>query len=81
MTTIKPGIYEHYKGKKYHVLGIGKHSETLEEFVIYEALYDNPESKLWVRPINLFTDEVDIPSASAQDKGKKVPHFKFISKN
>ncbi|MFZ2190547.1 MAG: DUF1653 domain-containing protein [Candidatus Magasanikiibacteriota bacterium] len=72
MSTIKPGIYEHYKGNKYRVFGVGKHSETLEEFVIYEALYDNPESKLWARPINLFIDEVEY-------QGQKVPHFKFIS--
>lgn len=69
---IKPGIYQHYKGPKYKVLGVFKHSETLEEFVTYEALYNNPESKLWVRPIDLFTDEVEW-------EGKKVPHFKLIS--
>ena len=72
MTNIKPGIYEHYKGNKYRVFGVGKHSETLEEFVIYEALYDNLESKLWARPVDLFTDEVEC-------QGQKVPHLKFIS--
>ena len=50
-------IYQHYKGDKYIVLGIGKHSETLEEHVIYRALYGN--GQIWVRPISLFVDEID----------------------
>ena len=68
---IIPGIYKHYKGHEYSVYFAGKHSETLEEFVVYEALYDNPESKVWVRPIELFTDEVEL-------EGKMLPRFKFI---
>ena len=44
---MKFGIYQHSKtGKMYKVIGIAKHSETLEEFVVYEALYANPKSKL-----------------------------------
>lgn len=43
---VKLGRYQHYKGKEYKVLGVAKHSETLEELTVYEALYDNPESKL-----------------------------------
>ena len=50
-------IYRHYKGDQYIVLGIGKHSETLEEHVIYRALYG--DGQIWVRPISLFIDEVD----------------------
>ncbi|MFA6416495.1 MAG: DUF1653 domain-containing protein [Candidatus Paceibacterota bacterium] len=69
---IKLGTYEHYKGKKYRVLGVAKHSETLEDLVIYEALYDNELSKLWARPFDMFTDEVEID-------GQKLPHFKFLS--
>ncbi len=69
---MKIGIYEHYKGKKYRVIGIAKHSETLEDLVIYEALYDNETSKLWARPISMFEEEVEI-------NGKKVPRFKFLS--
>lgn len=61
-------IYQHYKGEKYRVIGIAKHSKTLEEFVIYEALYDNPKSKLWVRPVELFVGEVEW-------EGKKVNRF------
>jgi len=69
---IKPGIYQHNKGNKYKVIGIGKHSETLEEFVIYEALYNNPEGKLWIRPIKMFEESVIV-------NGVPEPRFKFIS--
>ncbi len=71
---IKLGIYQHYKGGKYKVHFVSKHSETLEEFVVYEALYDNPESKFWSRPIDLFTDEVEW-------EGKTVKRFVFLSEN
>ncbi|MCX6712567.1 MAG: DUF1653 domain-containing protein [Candidatus Vogelbacteria bacterium] len=69
---IKPGIYEHYKGHQYRVVGVAKHSETLEDLVIYEALYDNEMSKLWARSAEMFFGEVEID-------GKKVERFKFIS--
>ena len=51
---IKIGKYLHYKGNYYDVIGIAKHSETLEDMVIYEALYKSELSQLWVRPHNLF---------------------------
>ncbi|MCR4275076.1 MAG: DUF1653 domain-containing protein [Candidatus Campbellbacteria bacterium] len=58
---ITPGIYKHTKtGNLYRVIGIAKHSETLEDLVVYEALYDNPKSKLWVRPLSMFEEEVEI---------------------
>ena len=67
------GIYKHYKtGNLYKVIGVGKHSETFEDLVFYEALYDNPESKLWARPLKMFNEEVDT------QEGKK-PRFTFIS--
>jgi hypothetical protein len=70
---LKLGIYRHSKkGTKYRVLAIAKHSETLEDLVVYEALYDNPTSKIWVRPLQMFTETVEI-------NGKKVPRFVFIS--
>ena len=47
-------LYRHYKNKPYKVLGEAKHSETLEDVVIYECLYENPTSKLWVRPKAMF---------------------------
>lgn len=54
------GIYLHYKNKKYRVTAIARHSETLEEMVVYEALYDNELGSVWVRPKSMFTEEVDI---------------------
>lgn len=71
MTEIKLGKYRHYKGKEYRVLGVAKHSEDLEELVVYEALYDNEESKLWVRPKSMFLEDVDID-------GKEVKRFEYI---
>lgn len=68
----KLGIYQHYKGNKYLVIGVAKHSETLEELVCYITLYDNEESKIWVRPLAMFTEEVEID-------GTKKPRFTFLS--
>jgi hypothetical protein len=71
---IKLGIYKHFKtGNLYKVIGVGKHSETLEELVLYEALYDNKVSKLWARPISMFLDEKISPTT-----GEKVKRFEFI---
>jgi len=69
---IKPGIYEHYKGENYRVIGVAKHSEMLEDYVVYEALYDNKLSKLWIRPLWMFLEDVETADG-------KVPRFKFIS--
>jgi len=63
------GKYRHYKGNMYEVIGVAKHSETLEELVIYKALYGKNE--LWARPIKMFFDEVEVD-------GKKVPRFELI---
>lgn len=68
---MKLGIYKHYKGKEYKVIGIAKHSETLEDLVVYECLYDNPKSKLWVRPMSMFGEEIET-------NGKKVPRFEYL---
>jgi len=69
---MKLGRYQHSKsGKFYNVIGVAKNSETLEVMVVYECLYDNPDGKLWVRPLKMFTEKVII-------NGKKVPRFKFI---
>ena len=72
-SKLKLGKYKHYKGNFYNVIGIAKHSETLEELAVYEALYENPEGKLWVRPLKMFLEEVEV-------NGKKVPRFKYIQK-
>lgn len=53
---IEPGRYRHYKGKDYEVIGVAKHSETEELFVVYRALYG--ERGLWVRPAAMFLDTV-----------------------
>ena len=71
---IKKGIYEHYKGKKYEVLGIVRHSETLEELVLYKALYESEDfgkDALWARPKEMFFENVIID-------GEEKPRFKFI---
>ena len=54
---LKPGKYRHFKGKEYALLGIAKHSETLEPMVVYRALYG--EGGLWVRPAEMWTEMVD----------------------
>lgn len=51
------GIYRHYKGDLYIVLDVANYSETLEKMVVYRALYG--DNKLWVRPYDMFFDEVD----------------------
>jgi hypothetical protein len=66
------GKYQHYKGDLYEVIGVAKHSETLEDLVVYKCLYKNPESELWVRPKKIFLDDVSI-------KGKRIPRFKFVN--
>lgn len=72
---IKPGIWKHSKtGNLYRVIGVGKHSESLEDFVMYETLYDNEKSNLWVRPSQMWEELVEI-------SGVKVPRFVFVSEN
>lgn len=67
------GKYQHSKtGNFYRVIGVAKHSETLEDLVVYECLYENQKSMIWVRPKTMFLEEVEI-------NGQKVPRFKFIS--
>lgn len=64
------GIYRHYKGNRYEVIGIAKHSESLEEVVVYRALYG--EGGLWVRPKNMFFETIEI-------HGIKQPRFAKVS--
>lgn len=52
------GTYRHYKNKLYKVIDVVRHSETLEELVLYEALYANDLGKLWVRPKTMFLENV-----------------------
>jgi hypothetical protein len=67
--SLKLGIYQHYKGNKYQVLGVAIHSETLEELVIYKVLYG--EGLTWVRPLKMFLENVEI-------EGNEVPRFTFL---
>lgn len=56
MAVVIGGIYEHYKHKRYKVIGVANHSETLEKLVVYKALYGN--EMLWVRPYEMFCEKV-----------------------
>lgn len=66
MPTIRPGRYRHYKGNEYTVLGVARHSETLEELVVYRQEYG--EHGLWVRPAAMFGETVTVD-------GRAVPRF------
>ena len=58
---VKEGYYKHYKGKVYLVIGIAKHSETLENMVVYKAMYDGTFGfdTLWVRPESMFSEYLE----------------------
>ena len=57
MSTVKPGRYRHFKGNEYEVIGTARHSETLEEMVVYRALYG--DGGLWVRPAAMWAEQVE----------------------
>jgi len=63
------GTYKHYKGKYYLVLKIARHSETLEEFVVYQLLYG--DFSIWIRPVLIFLETVEVD-------GKTVPRFSLL---
>ena len=67
---LKPGIYQHYSGKQYEVIGVCRHSESLEELVIYRAQYEPYD--YWVRPLKMFLEEVVI-------EGKEMPRFRYVA--
>lgn len=72
--SIEPGEYEHYKGKRYEVLGVGRHSESEEYFVVYTPLYEHDgQPDLWLRPYEMFVGSVTM-------NGESTPRFKRISK-
>lgn len=68
---IKPGRYQHYKGNFYEVVDEVHHSETLEELVLYKTLYKNPIGEFWVRPLEMFMEDIEVD-------GKKLPRFRYI---
>jgi len=76
MEEIKKGIYKHYKGNFYKVLGTAIHSETLEKMVIYMALYEGKFGKnaVFIRPIKMFFEDVEID-------GKKIPRFEWVKES
>ena len=51
------GVYRHFKGKRYQVVDVAQHSETLETYVVYRQLYG--EGKMWIRPLEMFLEPVD----------------------
>ena len=66
---IKPGKYRHFKGNLYEVIGVANHSETMEEMVVYRALYG--EHGLWVRPASMWEEVVD-------RDGYRGPRFQYV---
>lgn len=66
---IKLGKYRHFKGNEYEVIGIAKHSETLEPMVVYKALYGDGD--IWVRPYEMWNETI------TRD-GKSFQRFTFI---
>lgn len=75
MIDIKLGKYQHYKGNFYQVIGNARHSETLEEMVVYKGLYESEEfgnHPLWVRPAKMFFDDVTID-------GKTIKRFTYVT--
>lgn len=69
---IKPGRYRHFKGHYYEVLGVARDSETLQELVVYRALYG--ERGLWVRPLAMFISQVE-------RDGTTMPRFAFVEEH
>lgn len=74
MLELPLGKYQHYKGGEYELIGVGHHTETLEEMVIYRALYNSSEfgdQAIWVRPKTMFLEQVEW-------QGQKTPRFKYL---
>ncbi len=69
MNDIRIGRYRHYKGNEYEVLGVAKHSETLEPMVVYRALYG--EKEVWVRPAYMWNESVTV-------NGVELKRFTYI---
>ncbi|WP_283608770.1 DUF1653 domain-containing protein [Faecalispora anaeroviscerum] len=67
--TLKPGRYRHFKGNEYELLYVARHSETLEEMVVYRALYG--EGGIWVRPACMWSETVE-------RNGVSVARFSYL---
>ena len=72
LPAIPLGRYRHYKGGEYEVLGVARHSETLEPLVLYRPVYN--QSGLWVRPFAMFLEQVDV-------KGQLQPRFALLQES
>lgn len=72
MNKIPKGTYRHYKGFLYEVIDLATHSETLEEVVIYRALYGKYD--LWVRPLQMFIEDIQV-------NGKKQKRFEYVGQD
>lgn len=70
LPSIPLGRYRHYKGGEYEVLGVVRHSESLEPMVLYRPLYN--ESGLWVRPLGMFLETVE-------HEGRVQPRFERLA--
>lgn len=77
---IQPGqIYRHYKGKEYKIIALAKLEATLEDVIVYEGLYDDPEfgsHPVWIRPMNSFQEHVMITGEN--NTTKNIPRFSLI---
>lgn len=69
MRSIESGLYRHFKGNLYLVEQVAQHSETMEKFVVYQALYG--DLGLWVRPLSMFMETVEVG-------GETIPRFQRI---
>lgn len=67
--SVKPGRYRHYRGKDYEVFFVARHSETLEDFVVYRQLHE--PFGYWIRPKKMFLGFVIV-------NGKKIPRFRYV---
>ena len=69
--SIQPGVYQHYKGKRYFVLGLSRHTETNEVCVVYRPLYDTDWAHLVHRPAAMFFEDVTV-------NGTTMPRFRLL---
>lgn len=67
---IKPGLYRHFKGMQYLVEHVARHSETMEPFVVYQALYG--DFGHWIRPLAMFKESVMM-------SGEEIPRFQWVA--
>lgn len=70
LPELRLGLYEHYKGNRYEVIAVARHSETLEPMVVYKALYG--EGAVWVRPFGMFVGKIKLPDGSEVERFKKI---------